>query len=123
MGLFSQKKGAEKEQQAAQWLKKQKVQLLEINFRCKGGEIDLIGLDKQQTLIFFEVKFRSTQSHGHASEMITPAKQQKIIHCAQNFLQQNPSYHQHAMRFDSLTFEGKQAEPCWLKDAFWAGGF
>jgi putative endonuclease len=120
MGLFSQKKGNEKEQQACKWLKKQKIKILEQNYRCKGGEIDIIGLDKEKTLIFFEVKYRKTATHGHALEYISKAKQTKIILCAEFYLLNHPKQQHAAMRFDGLTFQADQQEPNWLKDIFWA---
>lgn len=119
MGWFSQKIGQQKEQQAAVWLTTQAIKVIAQNFHCKGGEIDLIGLNTHQTLIFFEVKYRSNPSFGLASEFVTPQKQQRIIQCAQTFLQKHPDYQAYNMRFDVLSFENGQTQPEWLQDAFW----
>lgn len=116
--------GRQKEQQAATWLKKQKIKIIAENFTCKGGEIDLIGLtdlsktDSEQTLIFFEVKYRKNSQHGHPSEFVTPLKQQRIIHSAELFLLKHPKLNHHNMRFDVITFEGDQKQPDWIQDAF-----
>nr|Q31EY6.1 RecName: Full=UPF0102 protein Tcr_1695 [Hydrogenovibrio crunogenus XCL-2] len=120
MGWLSQKIGQQKEQQAAVWLKTQAITIVAQNFRCKGGEIDLIGLDTDDTLIFFEVKYRQSSTFGTASESVTPQKQQRLIQCAQNFLQKHPNYQACNMRFDVLFFEDNQTQPEWLQDAFWS---
>ena len=119
MGWFSQKMGQQKEQQAAVWLKTQAISIVAQNFRCKGGEIDLIGLDKNHTLIFFEVKYRQNTTYGSAAEFVTPQKQQRLMQCAQSYLQKHAGYHDYEMRFDVLSFENDRAQPEWLQDAFW----
>lgn len=119
MGWLSQKIGQQKEQQAAVWLKTQAIKVIAQNFHCKGGEIDLIGLDPHQTLIFFEVKYRHNTAYGSASEFVTPKKQQRVIQCAQTFLQKHSDYQAYNMRFDVLSFENNQTKPEWLQDAFW----
>ncbi|WP_040727982.1 YraN family protein [Thiomicrorhabdus sp. Kp2] len=118
--------GHQKEQQAKHWLAKRNIQILAENFHCKGGEIDLIGLQeanhKEETqLIFFEVKYRKQTAYGHPSETVTVKKQQHIILCAQNYLLKNPQYQELAMRFDVLSFTAEQSEPEWIQDAFQAG--
>ena len=119
MGWFSQKKGAEKEQQATQWLTKNGIQILAQNYRCKGGEIDIIGTDKQQTLIFFEVKYRKNNQHGNPLEYISTSKQKKIALCAKDYLLNHPKLQNYTMRFDALSFNSEQTKPSWLQDIFW----
>jgi len=84
--------GHQKEQQAKHWLTQQGIKIIAENFRCKGGEIDLIGLNTQNQLIFFEVKYRKQTNYGNPAETVTHQKQQRIILCAQNFLLKNPQY-------------------------------
>lgn len=120
MGWLSQQKGAEKERLSADWLKKQGVRILSMNYRCKGGEIDIIGIDKSKTLIFFEVKYRKNTDHGNALDYITPSKQKKIILCANAYLSKNTELQNHSMRFDALTLHGNEKIPNWLKDIFGA---
>ena len=55
--------GARQEQIAAEYLKEREYQILEFNFRCRTGEIDVIAKDKG-CLVFVEVKFRKTPSMG-----------------------------------------------------------
>lgn len=118
MGWLSQTLGQTKEKQAATWLKQNNIQILENNFRCKGGEIDLIGLDQTQTLLFIEVKYRKTNQHGHPSEFVTPAKQKRLILCAQHYLQTHPQYQNSSMRFDVLSYQNQQKNPDWIQNAF-----
>ncbi len=119
--------GAQKEQQAADWLQAQGFQILEQNYRCKGGEIDIIALSPppqksqahhETTLIFFEIKYRKNSQYGHPSEFVTPQKQHRITQCAQLFLLKNSTLNHLPMRFDVITFEGKQITPEWIKNAF-----
>jgi len=117
--------GQHKEQQAATWLKKQGFKIIAQNYLCKGGhnrrggEIDLIGLNRSQNqLIFFEVKYRKSTAFGHPAEMITPQQQNRLLRCAQVFLQKYPQYQDYAMQFDVLTFLDKQTEPEHIENAF-----
>lgn len=58
---------------ACTYLKKQGYKILERNFRTRNGEIDIIALDNN-TLVFIEVKTRSTFQFGTPSESITSWK-------------------------------------------------
>lgn len=82
---------------AAVFLKKKGYTILERNFRCRLGEIDLIASDTEY-LTFVEVKLRKDASHGEAREFVTPAKQRKIILAAKYYL----SFHETPLqpRFD-----------------------
>lgn len=119
--LLSKWIGQQKEQQAAQFLQKQGIKPIMQNFRCdryRKGEIDLIGLDKvTKTLVFFEIKYRKNSNHGHPSEFVTPAQQQRIRRCAEVFLQSHPEYQNHDCRFDVISITGEQA-PEWIQNAF-----
>lgn len=115
--------GQQKEQQAKRWLQKQHIEIIAENFRCKGGEIDLIGIEQtstQKLLIFFEVKYRKSTEYGHPAETVTAKKQRHIIHCTQNYLLKHPQYQNHGIRFDVITFTAEQTEPEWIQDAFQA---
>lgn len=127
MGLLSKIIGQKKEQDAATYLLSQQLQIIDQNYRCKGGEIDLICLDKdtsnhkneENILVFVEVKHRKTTNYGQPEEAVDKSKQRKIILCAQTFLQKNPEYQNHAMRFDTLSFIAEKTSPNWIQNAFW----
>jgi putative endonuclease len=64
--------------------------LLERNFRSPYGEIDLI-VQKENRLVFVEVKTRSSGAYGLPEEAITPKKREHLISAAQAYLQQSPT--------------------------------
>ena len=69
--------GAVWEKVAAEYLIKNGMRVLETNFRCRLGEIDLIG-SHQGYLVFVEVKYRSTSEKGYAVEAVDHRKQCRI---------------------------------------------
>lgn len=87
------------EEQAARYLRRRFYTILERNFRCRFGEIDLIA-KRGDYLVFAEVKLRRDASHGEAREFVTPHKQQRILAAAQHWL----SVHETALqpRFDVI---------------------
>ncbi len=107
-----QRAGQIGEDQALTYLQQQGLHLLERNFRCKGGEIDLIMQDGK-VLVFVEVRMRSDSKFGGAAASVGSAKQKRLIIAAQIYLQR------HSMpppcRFDVIAFDDK--EMTWLKNA------
>jgi putative endonuclease len=84
----------------AQLLQNNGWQILETQWRCRWGELDLIACDRQW-LLFVEVKTRSDHNWDAGGSLaITPKKQIKIIKAASIFLGQNPHLAQLACRFD-----------------------
>ena len=62
------------EQAAAELLQMEGYEILERNYRCQAGEIDLIARDREY-LVFCEVKYRRTKSAGSALEAVDTKKQ------------------------------------------------
>jgi len=79
--------GQHAEQACCTYLIRQGLTLIEKNFHCKLGEIDLI-MHEHETLVFIEVRFRKNNAFGGAIASITPAKQQKIRRTAELYMQQ-----------------------------------
>ena len=73
------------ERLAAETLIKQGYQILERNFRCRHGEIDLVAED-QHDLVFVEVKTRRGTSYGRPEEAVTLHKQRKLVEVATYYL-------------------------------------
>ena len=76
------------EQEAQKFLKKKKYKLLECNYKNKLGEIDIIA-KQHNTIVFVEVKSRSSLAFGMPRESVTNHKQQKIKQVAMCYLSLN----------------------------------
>jgi putative endonuclease len=90
------------EKLVAQWLKIQNYEILQHNWRCRWGEIDLVILEPQDKAIaFVEVKTRS-QNNWDANGLfsVDSSKQQKIIQTASLFLAKYPQLAELPCRFD-----------------------
>ena len=74
--------GALGERLAAKHLEGKGYRILERNFRCRMGEIDLIAL-RGSDLVFTEVKLRKDTTHGEAREFVTASKQRKLLMTAE----------------------------------------
>ncbi len=107
--------GVATEQRALVFLESQGLTLLETNYRCRYGEIDLIFKDKT-VIVFVEVRFRAKQNFGGAAASVSSQKQQKILRSAQTYLQEHGNQ---ACRFDVIAFEGNSADTMeWITNAF-----
>ncbi len=108
--------GAQAEQLAARFLQQRGLSLVQQNYRCRHGEIDLIMRDGS-TLVFVEVRLRSHRDFGGAAASITATKQAKLVHTAQHYL--TTLRHTPPCRFDAVLLQSlEHADPEWLKDAF-----
>ena len=74
------------EKLARDFLKQKGYRILETNYRCVYGEIDIVAR-QGECLVFLEVRTRSDSSFGVPEESITPAKMRHIEKCAQHYLQ------------------------------------
>lgn len=96
------------------------LRLLERNYRVaagpsrRAGEVDLILLDRDGTLVFVEVRARAHASHGGAAASVTPAKQARLVYAARHYLLRHAS--PPPCRFDVVAIDG--AELNWLQGAF-----
>ena len=77
--------GREGENRAAEYLRKKGCVILERNFRCRYGEIDIIAMD-HGTLCFIEVKTRSGTDYGLPCESVDRRKELHIKRCAYVYL-------------------------------------
>ena len=116
------RKGLRFEDLARNYLGKQGLHLVESNYRCRFGEIDLIMRDTE-SLCFIEVRFRKSLDFGGASASITSAKQRRIVKAAQFFLSAQPRPVRHALRFDAVLIQqqpGNGLDFNWIQNAFYA---
>jgi len=110
--------GKEGEGIAERYLKKQGFTLLERNYRCPLGELDLIALDRK-VLVFVEVRTRTSDSSGSPLESVDRRKQRQIIKTALYFLSQK-RLHDRDARFDviGISFEGGEPVVEHIRNAF-----
>ncbi|TWI73270.1 putative endonuclease [Desulfobotulus alkaliphilus] len=87
-GLFSRIKGLAAERAACDFLKGAGFCILEKNFRSRFGEIDIVAREGD-TLVFVEVKARSSSGYGSAFEAVDRRKQQKILRTALFYISRN----------------------------------
>ena len=109
------------EDQAAKYLKKRGFRILERNFTCRFGEIDLIAADRQY-LLFVEVKLRKSDTFASAAEFVDWRKQARLRTAAELWLSQHETELQ--PRFDVVEIyapqgaETKKPTINHLEDAF-----
>ena len=78
-------RGAAAETLAAEFLVKRGVEIIARNYRCRGGEIDLIARHRDM-LVFVEVRLRSNAAFGGAAASITVAKRRRLARAAGHYL-------------------------------------
>ena len=105
-------RGAAAERAAAAYLEVRGLVILARNYRCKGGEIDLVAKEGT-TIVFVEVRLRATDRFGGAGASIDRRKQQRVLRAARHFLG-----HRHDLpcRFDAVLVGPRGIE--WVRDAF-----
>ena len=90
------------EEVAVTFLEKRRYCILERNFRCKGGEVDIIARDPgDKSLVFIEVKARKDLSYGVPQLAVTPFKQRQISKAALTWLSKK-RLHDQIARFDVI---------------------
>lgn len=115
MKLNLNNQGIAAEAAAAKFLKQQGLLLLQQNYSCRFGEIDLI-MREGNTLVFVEVRLRTNQKFTSAADSIHHHKQQKLIRAAQYYLQ-NEGINS-PCRFDAVLFDHASFEsPNWIRNA------
>ena len=87
------------EEQAARYLRLRGYRVLDMNYKCRGGEIDIIAR-KAKYIVFVEVNLRKSANFAEGREFVNYSKQQRIILTAQHYLQQFPTELQ--PRFDVI---------------------
>lgn len=109
--------GQQAEQLACEYLQQQGLTLIERNYSCRLGEIDLIMLHNK-SLVFIEVRYRKNNLFGGATESITIKKQYKLQKTALHYMQKRKT--RTSARFDviAITGQGPQQTLEWLQNVF-----
>ncbi|MDD3831285.1 MAG: YraN family protein [Clostridia bacterium] len=101
MKALNRVKGNIGEAQAVCYLKKNRYKIIECNYTCPLGEIDIVA-QKNDIVVFVEVKSRSSDTFGMPYEAINYVKQRKIINCARHYIVSNQLY-DIQVRFDCIS--------------------
>lgn len=107
--------GTTKEQAAAAFLRQKGMRIVETNFRCKQGEVDIIGWHNGY-LTFVEVKYRKSEKMGFPEEAVHEGKQRRIRKCAEVYLYIKGFDKSPPIRFDVIAMCGEQIR--WYRNAF-----
>ena len=94
-------RGRRAERRARLFLQSRGLRTVARNYRCRGGEIDLVMRDRNQ-LVFVEVRCRASQSFVAPEETVNAAKQSRLRHAAAMFLSRHRRYRALPCRFDVL---------------------
>ena len=101
-------RGAEAEARAVSALEREGYRIVERNFRCKSGELDIIAFHGD-VLCFVEVRSRADDAHGDAAEMIDRRKQKQVARVALHFISlRDPVFAR--SRFDVVAITGEHVE-------------
>lgn len=107
--------GKKYEEQAALYLEERGFVLLEKNFRCRQGEIDLVGLH-EGCLVFVEVKYRKNTDSGLPEEAVGIQKQLKICQVSDYYRISHGKEARRQVRYDVVAIYGEKIT--WHKNAF-----
>ena len=103
------------EEKAAAFLEEQGFFLLDTHYRCRQGEVDLIGIH-DGCLVFVEVKYRKDMGSGAPEEAVGPAKQMKICRVSDYYRLAKPAEAERQIRYDVVAICGEEIR--WYRDAF-----
>lgn len=92
------------EQAAVDYLEKQGYQILARNFRTAHGEVDIIA-QQEKSLVFVEVKARSSNRYGFPEYAVTPKKRMHILSAAQKYIHDHPEFQ--TWRVDVIAVEAE----------------
>lgn len=101
MGSGNQEIGKRGEDAAAAYLERAGMSIIERNWRCSAGEIDIVAME-DNTLVLCEVKTRRTVAKGHPADAVTPARQRRYLRLAHEYLART-GHSDLQVRFDVIT--------------------
>jgi putative endonuclease len=105
------------EERAVQHLLQHSFVILARNFRCRGGELDIVAR-RAGLLVIAEVRMRSNSAYGGAGASITRAKQARIRRATRYLLLCRPALATLTTRFDALLVDGPDGPMQWIENAF-----
>jgi len=114
-----QRQGNAAEAAACVELERQGLRLIARNVRFPFGEVDLV-MQAATTVVFVEVRFRTSAAYGGAAVSIDAGKRRKLANAAQAWLGMNPKFAKAPCRFDvvAVSPEGEGLRCEWIPAAF-----
>ncbi|MBN1697802.1 MAG: YraN family protein [Spirochaetales bacterium] len=113
-------KGNLGEEKAARFLIAEQYKICEKNFRTQSGEIDIIA-EKEDELVFIEVKTWDSLTEESLEQAINREKQQRMVRISKYYLVNHPQYNDYNIRFDIIFLTLKNEEIMHIKNAFSEG--
>jgi putative endonuclease len=115
-------RGAAAEQAAADYLAARDHRIVLRNYRCRMGELDVVAMSPEGTLVVAEVRLRSRQDYGGGAASVDHRKQLRLLRASLHLLATHPQWSRYPMRFDVLALrpadQGFEIE--WIQHAFTA---
>ena len=108
-------RGDSAEARAAAFLEGRGLRIVARNYRCRFGEIDLVARSGA-TVVFVEVRARSSDAYGGAAGSITHAKRRRLLATARHYLAREGM--DCVCRFDVVLMSGSPARIEWIENAF-----
>ena len=112
--------GSSFEDKAVSFLEKKGCRVIDRNYRCRAGEIDIIYYDTDDTVCFGEVKYRTADFQGYPEEAVDFRKQRKICLASDFFRAANGMDESLSFRYDVIAITPDDIR--WIKNAFFYTG-
>lgn len=113
--MNTREKGNFYEKCAVELIEKKGYNILERNYLLKGGEIDIIA-KKDDTIVFLEIKHRSSDKFGVGEEAVDYNKLKRIYKTAKKYIHIKRLY-DYSFRFDVIAYNGKNVQ--WIENILW----
>jgi len=113
--------GKQAEESACRYLLENGLKLIEKNYKCRSGEIDLI-MRHNDSIVFVEVRYRHNNRFGSGAESVVKRKQDKLISAALHYIQTHGKSARSASRFDVISIRDSFGKDHieWIQNAFQA---
>lgn len=102
--------GSAGEDAAANWYAGSGYELIDRNWRCRDGELDLV-VGRGREVVFSEVKTRRSLAFGAPFEAVTAVKQRRLRTLALRWLAEHPAYRSRDLRFDVVSVLAERGKP------------
>lgn len=112
-------RGHDAEDAALAYLQRRGLILVQRNYRCPGGELDLV-MREGECLVFVEVRHRRRATHGSAAESVDARKRERLVRAATHYLQRTRQAVHAPARFDVVALSGPlgRCRIDWIRNAF-----